>query len=197
MKRNRIIQRSLLVAIACFYVGFACSQDTANNFLTESFGRKYAFFSKEVISQPLLPLNQYALVEGSYRYTSGDYMVSQDAPKQRDIVFHTEGTKRIRKFLLSGAFTYQHTNQDSVAYTLRYALDEPAPYYFFASAKGNWEVGKYRLQGIASYPLNNKLTVGAGGIYDAGNVHARSISFIKSGPKLLFITNWYPAILSA
>lgn len=168
MKTRWIIKRSLLIA-ACSFAGFAYAQDSTYNFLTESFGRKYAFFSKDVVSQPLLQLNQYGLVEGSYRYTSGDYIVSQDAPKQQDIIFHTEGTKQIRKILLSGSFTYQHTNQDSVAYTLRYGLDDPAPYYFFASAKGNWEVGKYRLQGIASYPVNNKITIGAGGAYDAGN----------------------------
>jgi hypothetical protein len=163
--------RSGIIATGVFFcAGMVYGQDTTYHFLTEGFGRKYTFFSKDVISQALLPLEQYALVQGTYRYISGDYMVSQDAPRQQDISFYTEGTKRVKKFLLSGSFSYNRINQDSVAYTLRYGLNEPAPYYFFASSKGNWEVGKYRLQGIASYPLiNNKLSIGAGGVYDAGN----------------------------
>lgn len=164
-----LIKRSLIAA-ACFYAGIACAQDSTRNLLTESFGRKYSFYSKEVISQPLLPMDQYAIVEGGYRYTSGDYKLSQDAAKQQEIFFFTEGTRKIRKFLFSGSFSYQHINQDSVPYTLRYALQDPAPYYFITPSKGNWEIGQYRLQGIVSHPLlKDKLTVGAGAVYFAGN----------------------------
>lgn len=170
MKRYLIIKRFFIIGTILLYACSAYAQDTAYNFLTEGFGRKYAFYSKDVISQPLLNLNQYALVEGGYRYTSGNYMLSQDAPKQRDIFFHTEGTKQLKKFLVSGSFAYRHINQDSVAYTLRYALHDPAPYYFITPSKGNWGIGQYHLQGIISHPfVGDKLTIGAGGSYKAGN----------------------------
>ncbi|NII28093.1 hypothetical protein HB364_23620 [Pseudoflavitalea sp. X16] len=165
-----MLRNVMIITGLFFYTGILHAQDTSYNFLTERFGQQYDFYSKEVISQPLLQLHQYARVEGGYRYTSGDYRLSQDAPKQQDIFFYTEGTKRINKFLVSGSFSYQHTNQDSVGYTLRYGLHDAAPYYFYAAAKGNWEIGEYRLQGIISHPLlDDKLTVGAGGTYHAGN----------------------------
>jgi hypothetical protein len=158
----------LVIFLLCS--GAVYAQDTTQQFLTESFGKSYRFLANDVISQPLLKMDQYALVEGGYRYTSGNYMQAQDAPTQRDLFFYTEGTKRIRKFLVSGSFSYQYIKQDSVAYTLRYALNDPAPYYFFAAAKGNWDIGKYRLQGTISHTLlNDKLTIGAGATYEAGN----------------------------
>jgi len=150
-------------------VTFPCiihAQDSSNT-LSQQFEQQYNFFSKDVLSQPLFKLKNYAIVEAGYNSKGGKYILSQDAEKQHDIFFSTQGTKQLKGFLLSGAFAYARTLKDSVGYTMRNDLYSAAPYYYYAAKKGNWEVSTYDLQGIVSRNLNKKITVGLGAAYQS------------------------------
>ncbi|PUZ20935.1 hypothetical protein GA0116948_11864 [Chitinophaga costaii] len=139
------------------------AQDTTVHAQAEQFVQQYRFFNEAVITQPLRPLARYAQVEGGYRQTGGGYMLAQDAAKQNEYFFQTAGTRTIKKWLVSGAFSYRNIRKDSVGYTLRDALQDPAPYYFYAGKKGNWQSIGYDLQGILSRPfLHERFTAAAG-----------------------------------
>ncbi len=87
--------------------------------------------------------------------------------------FYTEGAGRLKKFLVSGNFGWYNTQLDSQAYALRNDYKDPNPFYFYAAKPGNWQTIRYKLQGIVSVPVLNKLTIGAGGTYNSAN-HWRS-----------------------
>lgn len=120
--------------------------------------------------QPLLKLKNYNSVQLGYRSEEGDYRPSQAPGKQSDICFYTEGTRQIKKFLVSGSFGWTNSQADSQAYTLRHDYKEPNPYYFYTAQPGNWQSIRYDLQGIVSVPLlKDKFTVGAGAKYNSAN----------------------------
>ncbi|HEY0272628.1 MAG TPA: hypothetical protein VGC22_05540 [Chitinophaga sp.] len=144
------------------------AQDTLVNAQAEHFRQQYRFYHTAVITQPLRPLLRYAQVEGGYGQTGGDYMLAQDAEKKAGFFFQTEGTRSVKKWLVSGVFAYRNTRQDSIGYTLRDALYDPAPYYFYAGKKGNWQSIGYNLQGIISRPfLQDRFTAAAGITYQS------------------------------
>ncbi|MFY0255511.1 DUF6850 family outer membrane beta-barrel protein [Chitinophaga sp. 30R24] len=146
------------------------AQDTAVDVHSQQFQQRYHFFSQDVISQPLRPFSQYAIVEAGYRVKDGGYALAQDAAKQRELFFNTAGTRQLKKWLVSGAFTYLSTTKDSVGYTLRDDLNNPAPYYFYAGKKGNWQVISYQLQGTVSRSfLKDKFTAAAGISYSSND----------------------------
>ncbi|MBS1737075.1 MAG: hypothetical protein JSS98_10805 [Bacteroidetes bacterium] len=164
MNRNFII--AILLTSAA--VG-ANAQDSIRNRFSELFQQKYDFYLRRAITQPLLPIQQYAVIGATYNYAEGSFIARQDAPKQNELSFATEGTKKINKYLLSGSFSYIRTIADSMAYTLG-NNKQAAPFYFYAGAKGNWELSHYNLQGIISRPVfNDKLIVSAGANYHTGN----------------------------
>ena len=159
------------LSIALLLNGFAAAaqaQDSARYKLSEHFRQDYDFYLRRVITQSLLPLEQYALTEGSYQKTKGGFRARHEAPSLETTTFYTEGSRRVKKYRVSGSFSYTHTLKDSVAYLLRDEM-QAAPYYFFAAAKGNWEVSRYQLQGIVSRPLGNRLSGTLGAAYKAGN----------------------------
>lgn len=158
------------ILIALLYPAGLMAQDTTQNEFSEQFRQRYDFFAKETISQPLLDVQNYSLVKGGLRYATGKYALSQDAARQKDIFFYTEGSRKVKKILVSGLFSYQRTLQDSVGNTLRYGLEDAAPFYFYAAKKGNWEISRYQLQGIAATTLlNEKLNLGLGASYNTVN----------------------------
>lgn len=158
------------VLMFMLYPAGMVAQDTTGNVFSEQFQQRYNFFAKEAISQPLLYVQDYSLIKGGFRYTSGKYALSQDAASQKDIFFYTEGSRKVKKIWVSGLFAYQRTVQDSVGNTLRYGLHDATPFYFYAAKKGNWEISKYQLQGIASTSLlHEKLNIGMGVSYNAAN----------------------------
>lgn len=162
------------IFITLVMAGFCCcslaAQDTASDVSSVRFRQQYDFFSKQLITQPLLPLPAYARVEAGFRFDKGEYILAQDAPKQQEIFFYTEGSRRVKKYQLSGSFSYRRTQRDSAAFSLRPDFNDPSPFYFYAAKKGNWEMGRYDLQGIISRQyLNDQLTVGLGLHYNAGN----------------------------
>ena len=145
------------------------AQDSAN-LVSGIFQQQYGFYSMETLSQPLNKISNYTHVEAGYRSKGGTFMQAQDATKERTIFFNTQGTRQVKKYLVSGSFNYEQIKQDSVGYTLRYGLNDPAPNYLYAAAKGNWQITKYNLQGIVSRAVaKDKLLVGAGLTYDAHN----------------------------
>lgn len=145
-------------------------QDSTLPVTSQLFRQQYDWLRGQTLTQPFLSTKTYGMLEAGYRVTGGEYRLSQDADRQRAFFFHTEGSKKIRKALVSGAFTFTKTMQDSVANTLRYGLKDPVPYYFFALQKGNWQITQYKLDGAVSHAFaHDKLTVGAGVQYDVGN----------------------------
>lgn len=145
-------------------------QDSSVQAYTESFRLQYNRYAKDVITQPLLKHRNYGSVQVGYRSEDGGYMEAQAPQKQNEIFFYTEGSKQIRKVLVSGSFGWYNNQTDSQAFTLRQNYRDPVPYFYYAAQPGNWQTIRYRLQGIASVPLlNNKLALGAGGTYNSFN----------------------------
>lgn len=130
-------------------------------------------YAKDPLLQPLLKLTNYSSVQLGFRSENGDYRQAQAPQQQRDIFFYTEGSRQIKKFLVSGNFGWYNTQLDSQAYALRNDYKDPNPFYFYAAKPGNWQTIRYKLQGIVSVPVLNKLTIGAGGTYNSAN-HWRS-----------------------
>ncbi|MET0394341.1 MAG: DUF6850 family outer membrane beta-barrel protein [Chitinophagaceae bacterium] len=162
----------LLTLAGMFNSRWLQAQDTAsaNAVFAEQFHRRYDFFAGGIATQPLTGISNYMTLNAGYRQTGGAYRQAQEAPRQRDLSFFTEGMRRTGKYLVSGSFVYTHTLQDSVSYTLRYGLTNPQPYYFFAYRKGNWQVGQYRLQGSVSRAfLREKLHAGLSVKYNTIN----------------------------
>ncbi|MGN6418214.1 MAG: DUF6850 family outer membrane beta-barrel protein [Pseudobacter sp.] len=150
-------------------IGLA-QQDSALQPHTESFQLQYNRYARDVISQPLLKHRNYGSVQLGYRSEEGGYMEAQAPQKQNELFFYTEGSKQIRKILVSGSFGWYNNQTDSQAFTLRQNFKDPVPYYYYAAQPGNWQTIRYKLQGIASAPiLNDKLTIGAGGTYNSFN----------------------------
>lgn len=167
-RRMDVTWKAIVAGVLC--PALLQAQDSTQCVFTEQFQREYNFFAREAITQPLMRLPQYSLLEAKYTYTSGDYHLSQDAAKQQDMTFYTEGTKQVKRILVSGLFSYQRIVQDSVGNTLRDGLYDAAPFYLYAAKKGSWEMGRYHLQGIASTRLlHDRLTVGAGVSYEGNN----------------------------
>lgn len=155
--------RIITAGCLCWCMQPAQAQDSLQQVYTQQFASSYCFFMRDALSQGLYPLKQYAVIEAGARLKGGGYALAQDAARQRDIFFRTAGTRTLKKWLLSGVFSYENTTKDSVGYTLRNNLYNPAPYYFFAGKKGNWQVISYHLQGIVSRALlHDKLTAAAG-----------------------------------
>ncbi len=161
-------KKFIIALILLSTAGFLKAQDSVRYKLSEMFQQEHNYYLRRVITQPLLPMQQYAVVEASYKNTKSDFISRQDAPRQNEISFFTEGTKKVKKFLVSGSFSYQRIMKDSVGYTLT-NNEQNAPYYLYAAAKGNWELSRYNLQGIMSTPLNKKMTASVGAAYRAGN----------------------------
>ncbi len=160
----------LLAGLSC--PAFLCSaqQDTSIDVQTTYFHRQHAFFSSDLVGQPLLPIQDYSLVEGGYRGSGGEYRPAQQAQRQRDLFFNADGVRRLRKILVSGSFTYSHLLQDSVGYTLRNDASDPAPYYFYAARPGNWQVEQYALRGRGTYSfLRDKAGAGFGVDYTSSD----------------------------
>lgn len=168
MTSLRIYSISLLILLL---PGFGLAQqDSSIQRHTESFQLQYNRYAKDVITQPLLKNRNYGIVELGYRAEEGEYMEAQAPQKQNEIFFYTEGSKQIRKILVSGSFGWYNNQTDSQAFTLRQNYKDPVPYFYYAAQPGNWQTIRYRLQGIASVPLlNDKLTLGAGGTYNSFN----------------------------
>lgn len=166
----KLISRLILLSFV-FTPFFIKAQDTTINYFSNEFQQRYQFFSKEALSLSLLPLKNYATIEGGFKHTGGDYKLAQDASKQNDLFFRTEGTRQLNKFLVSGSFSYERTTQDSVGYLLRYGVTDNSPLYFFSAKKGNWLAGKYSMNGIVSTPLSKdeKLNAAVGITYQALN----------------------------
>lgn len=152
------------IALLCCSSINLFGQDTSLMVHSSQEQQQYDFFSKETISQSYLPLTNRSLLQAGVSLTGGDFKLSQDPSKQKQFFFDTEGTKKVGKYLISGTFRYDYYVQDSLAFTLRNDPDDTAPYYFYAAKNGNWEKGKYTLQGIVSRLTNNKkwgIAVGA------------------------------------
>jgi hypothetical protein len=162
---KKLIIIFLLISLS----NFVNAQDSIRYKHSGLFQQEYDFYLRSAITQPLLPLKQYAITAASYTDTKGDFMAKQDAPKQNEISFLTEGTRKIKKYLVSGSFSYSRIMKDSVSHTLG-NNEQAAPYYFYAGSKGNWELSRYNLQGIISTPfLGDKITASFAGAYHVGN----------------------------
>lgn len=166
-----MLVRIIFLSLSLSFAADINAQDSSGRLLqSEQLQRQYTFYTADAVIQPLNPITNHAQLIAGYGRTSGSYHLAQAAPLQRDIFFKTEGTRQLGRYLLSGYFGYTHTLQDSVGYTLRYGINDPDPYYFYAYKKGNWQVGQYRLQGQVSRPfLNDKLLAGAGVRYQTVN----------------------------
>lgn len=165
------LREFIIAGCVLFFPGItAAQQDSSIPSHTEAFRLQYDRYANEAISQPLLKYNNYSSVQVGYRSEDGGYRQTQAPKKQGDLFFYTEGTRQIKKFLVSGSFGWQNIQADSVAYALRYDHNDPNPYYFFAEKPGNWQIIRYHLQGLVSTPLlQNKLVVGAGAKYNSHN----------------------------
>jgi hypothetical protein len=169
-----LINRNIISFCFLLLPGMAVAQqDSAVQPQTEATQLHFNRYAKDPLLQPLLKLTNYSSVQLGYRSEKGDYRQAQTPQQQRDIFFYTEGSRQIKKFLVSGNFGWYNTQLDSQAYTLRNDYKDPNPYYFYAAKPGNWQTIRYKLQGIVSVPLLQKFTVGAGASYNSAN-HWRS-----------------------
>lgn len=168
----RFTHHTIALLATVLWMTSITAQDTvsAQPVFSGRFRQQYRFFAGDIATQPLTGLSNYMQLSAAYRQSGGGYRQAQDAPRQKDISFFTEGMRLLGKYRVSGSFAYTHTLQDSVGYTLRYGLDNPQPYYFFAYKKGNWQVGQYRLQGAVSRTfLHDRLSAGLGVKYNTIN----------------------------
>lgn len=175
-KRMREYRALLIVSgiLSCITLQ-AQENDSARQVYTEQFQQRYHFFAKDIVTQPFISVNNYLRLEGGYSRKGGGYRQAQDARAQNDIIFFTEGTKKINRYQVSGSFAYTHILQDSVGYTLKYGLDDAQPYYLYAYKRGSWQVGKYNLQGSVSRPfLHDKLFAGVDVKYNSINAWRNS-----------------------
>jgi hypothetical protein len=164
---HRNILSFVILLLPCYV---EAQQDSAFQPHTESFQLHYNRFAKDVISQPFLKVRNYSTAQVGYRMETGKFMEAQAPQQENEFSFYTEGTRKIRKILLSGNFGYYNTKTDSQAFTLRQNYKDPIPYFYYAARKGNWQTIRYQLQGIISFPLyKDKLTLGAGATYNSFN----------------------------
>lgn len=168
--KNKSMLKNIILIILLLPVAQSLqAQDSTVCKFSDLFQLQYDFFSENVITHPLLQKKEYALVSAAYNVSKGDFIARQGAPKEKEVTFLTKGTRQLKSFKVSGIFSYTHSIRDSVGYTLG-NHEQAAPFYFYAAAKGNWEVSKYRLKGIISKSFNDdKFTVSAGGSFVAGN----------------------------
>lgn len=164
---HRINISFMILLLPCFAVA---QQDSTMQIHSESFQQHYNRFAKDVITQPLLKIQNYSSVALGYRSENGKFMEAQAPQKEKEFFFITEGTRRIKKILLSGSFEYYNNKTDSQAFTLRQNYKDPIPYYYYAARPGNWQTIRYQLQGIVSFPVyKDKLILGAGATYNSFN----------------------------
>ena len=159
----------MLVCLCSLFAGLVQAQDSARLKHSGTYQQGYDFYSRRALTQPLQPVEQYAIVSASYAWEKGDFVPRQEAAAQREMQFLTEGTRKVKAYRVSGSFAFSRMFKDSMGYTLRSQVG-PAPYYFYSQAKGNWEISNYKLQGIVSRSLlKDKISVSVGGDFRAGN----------------------------
>jgi hypothetical protein len=169
-----LINRNIVSFCILLLPGFAVAQqDSTVQPHSEASQLHFNRYAKDPLLQPLLKLRNYGSVQLGFRAEDGEYRQAQAPQKQRDIFFYTEGSRQIKKFLVSGSFGWYNTQIDSQAYALRNDYKDPNPYYFYAAKPGNWQTIRYKLQGIVSVPVLDKITLGAGARYNSAN-HWRS-----------------------
>lgn len=145
-------------------------QDSSSRFITESFQLQYHRYTKEAITQPLLKLRNYNSVQAGYASEEGKYRQAQAPQKQNILSFFTEGSRQLKKVLVTGSFGWYNTKTDSQAFTMRQNYKDPQPYYFYAVQPGNWQTIRYNLEGMASLPiLNDRFILGAKAAYNTLN----------------------------
>lgn len=128
---------------------------------TALYQRDYSLYTSHVVLQSRRDLADYGDLNAQFNSESGPYRLAQQASVSRQVLFATRGTRQLGAYRLSGEFSYKHQTLDSVGFTLRQGLPDPAPYYFFSWKKGNWQTGKYRLKALISRKLwADKLSVG-------------------------------------
>ena len=169
IKNSPMLKNIILIIFLLPIVQSLQAQDSTVCKFSDLFQQQYDFFSENVITHPLLGKKEYAVVSAAYNVNKGDFIARQGAPKEKEVTFLTKGTRQLNTFKVSGIFSYSHTRRDSVGYSLG-NHEQAAPYYFYAAAKGNWEVSKYRMKGIVSKSFkDDKVIVSAAGSFLAGN----------------------------
>ena len=86
-----------LVFISSFLAGLAPAQDSARLKLSATYQQGYDFYSRRALTQPLRPVEQYAVVSARYAHEEGDFARRQEAAAQRETQFlnrrNTEGER--------------------------------------------------------------------------------------------------------
>lgn len=151
-----------MLTLALGLLGVSEAQDTSLiSTQTVFFQREYDLYSTDVLLQSVREPANYGDLRAAFRYEGGPYRLAQAAPDSRQFSFSTRGTRQLGAYRLSGEFGYNHQLLDSVGFTLRQGLEEPAPYYFFSWKKGNWQTGQYRLRaGISRKWGRDRLSAG-------------------------------------
>ena len=165
------LHKNIIVYLILLLPGIVwAQQDSSSLPISESFQLQYHRYANEAITQPLLKLRNYNRVEAGYSSEQGKYMQAQAPQKQNIISFFTEGSRQLKKVLVTGSFGWYNTKTDSQAFTMRQNYQDPQPYYFYAVQPGNWQTIRYKLEGMASFPiLNNRIVLGAKAAYNTLN----------------------------
>jgi hypothetical protein len=96
----------------------------------------------------------------------GGFHRSQEPYQQIIAGFHTDGVKKLGRFMFAGQFDFERQWDDSAAWWNSGELNEAQPYYFFAGKAGKYEKYLYNLSAIASYNIwKNILYIGTSGNY--------------------------------
>ncbi|MCD2422058.1 hypothetical protein LQ567_04745 [Niabella pedocola] len=147
-----------------YAIATAVAQDTISPAVsaTRNFENDYRVYSSNPVTQPFIDSARYLNLALGYQNKRGDNRTAQEASRATGFSFRTDGSRRLKKYIVSGSFEYANRNSDSVAYTFRTDLSNTAPYYLYAARKGNWKSIDYALNGTVSrLLLNDKLVIGS------------------------------------
>lgn len=88
-----------------------------------------------------------------YTQEEGAFRKSQEAFKEQGIHFNTKGQTILKRWHLSGAFTFQKFWLDSLNNTMQVHNDHFIPYYYFATKHGKYEQQVYGFNSQIFYSL--------------------------------------------
>ncbi|WP_345953947.1 DUF6850 family outer membrane beta-barrel protein [Mucilaginibacter sp. PAMB04168] len=160
----------LLISVA------ACAQAVTDSLYLYKQNFENLQFSKKAVSQLLVaPVERASQVQLKVSGESGGYRLSQVAQRTTLAEFSAEGIASLRKFKVSGYFSYQHRADDSLAWTQQGLPDEDRPYYFASAKAGPYQRDQFYMGGQLSFQLSPKHWFIGTGIDYLYNTATRSV----------------------
>ncbi|MFT3902974.1 MAG: hypothetical protein QM727_07355 [Niabella sp.] len=115
------------------------------------------------------PFGDFRRAELQLNAESGNFRLPQEAQRNKEIIFSTQGIRTLNKWTLYGQFAYDRTFADSLAWDLSSGREDGYPYYFATPKAGNWDKENYVLKGLAAYSASSRVKAGLAVGYYTGN----------------------------